>query len=98
MLLVSNSEEANVVDVVGAFPGADSGVFMPNGAGAAVLWNHLDGDWIASVTSSDPTIARIDAEESNDGSTAFWQGGTMRGFLWKNGKRVRMILPMTGSV
>lgn len=25
-------------------------------------------------------------------------GGTMRGFLWKNGKRVRMILPMTGSV
>lgn len=73
MLLVSNSEEANVVDVVGAFPGADSGVFMPNGAGAAVLWNHLDGDWIASVTSSDPTIARIDAEESNDGSTAFWQ-------------------------
>lgn len=31
-------------------------------------------------------------------STAFWQGGTMRGFLWKNGKRVRMILPMTGSV
>lgn len=74
MLLVSNSEEASVVDVVGAFPGTDSGVFMPNGAGAAVLWNHLDGDWIASVTSSDPDIARIDAEESNDGSgTAYWQ-------------------------
>lgn len=74
VLLVSNSEEANVVDVVGAFPGTDSGVFTPNGAGAAVLWNHPDGDWVASITSSDPDIARIDAEESNDGSgAAYWQ-------------------------
>ncbi len=73
-LIVSNSEEANFVDVIGAFPGTDSGVFAPNGAGAAVLWDHLDGDWIASITSSDPAIVRIDAEESNDGSeTAYWQ-------------------------